>query len=169
MDELALAAELLASKSYQRGLGTGFFDTPLMRAQLSLKAERGWLRGYVLFLGGKACAFWIGDVNRGTFGSDYLGYDPSLAKYSPGMYLIVKVIEGFCDGNRDEVTAIDFGPGPAQYKEVLSTEEWRSMAVYIFASTLKGFTINFIRTLIGGVDQYPQDFIGSDQAGHGSR
>jgi hypothetical protein len=153
IDELAVEAERLASMSYQRGLGAGFFDTPAARAHLRLKATRGWLRGYVLLLGGKPCAFWIGDVNRETFGSDYLGYDPSFAKYSPGMYLIVKVLEGFCDGHRDGVAAIDFGPGPAQYKEVLSTEVWREMSVYIFAPTAKGFALNFVRTLIGGVDR----------------
>lgn len=153
IDELAGIAEHLASKSYQRGIGAGFFDTPLTRAQLKLKAERGWLRGYVLNLGGKPVAFWIGDVNDGTFGSDYLGYDPGFAKHSPGMYLIMKVVEGFCDGHRDGVRAIDFGPGPAQYKEVLSTEGWQEVSVYIFAATLKGLTLNFARTLTSGVDQ----------------
>jgi hypothetical protein len=153
IEELAIVAEQLASKSYQRGIGAGYFDTPVTRAQLRLKAERGWLRGYVLYLAGKPCAFWIGDVNSGTFGSDYLGYDPAYAKYSPGMYLIMKVVEGFCDGHRDGVRAIDFGPGPAQYKEVLSTEGWQEVSVHIFAATIKGFTLNFVRTLTSGVDQ----------------
>jgi hypothetical protein len=153
VDELATAVEQLASKSYQRGIGAGFVDTPAARAQLKLKAERGWLRGYVLYLGGKPSAFWVGDVNNGTFGSDYLGYDPTFAKHSPGMYLIMKVVEGFCDGYRDGVRALDFGPGPAQYKEVLSTESWREMSIYVFAATLKGCALNFLRTLAIGVDQ----------------
>ena len=58
IEELAVVTEQLASKSYQRGIGAGFFDTPAVRAQLRLKAERGWLRGYVLYLAGKPCAFW---------------------------------------------------------------------------------------------------------------
>jgi len=153
VEELAIVAEQLASRSYQRGIGAGFFDTPVARAELRLKAERGWLRGYVLYLAGKPCAFWIGDVNNGTFGSDYLGYDPAYAKHSPGMYLIMKVVEGFCDGYRDGVRAIDFGPGPAQYKEILSTESWHEVSVYVFAATIKGLTLNFLRTLTGGVDQ----------------
>ena len=37
----------------------------------------------------------------------------------------MKVIEGFCDGHREGVTEIDFGPGHAQYKQVLSNQEWR--------------------------------------------
>lgn len=153
IENLAAEAERLASRSYQRGLGVGFFDTPAAREQLRLKAERGWLRGYVLYAGGKPCAFWMGDFNQGTFGSDYLAYDENCGKYSPGMYLIMRVIEGFCDGHREGVTAVDFGPGHAQYKEVLSTQEWRETSVYIFAPTLKGIGLNFARTLIGGMDQ----------------
>lgn len=153
IEELAEVAEQLASKSYQRGIGAGFFDTPLARAQLRLKAQRGWLRGYILYLAGKPGAFWVGDVNDGTFGSDYLGYDPAFAKHSPGMYLIMKVVEGFCDGHREGVRAIDFGPGPAQYKEILSTESWQEMSVFMFAATFKGCKLNFVRTLTSGADQ----------------
>jgi Acetyltransferase (GNAT) domain len=153
IEELAADAEHLASRSYQRGLRVGFFDSPATREHLRLKAERGWLRGYVLYLGGKPSAFWIGDVNQSTFGSDYLAYDPTFGKYSPGMYLIMKVIEGFCGGHREGVTAVDFGPGHAQYKEILSTEEWLETSVYIFAPTLKGTSLNLVRTFIGGIDQ----------------
>ena len=97
--------------------------------------------------------FGVGDVNNGTFGSDYLGYDPAFAQYSPGMYLIMKVVEGFCDGHLDGVRAIDFGPGPAQYKKILSTEAWREVTVYIFAATFKGCMLNLVRTLTSGVNQ----------------
>jgi len=153
VDTLAEEAERLASRSYQRGLGVGFFDTPIARQHLRLHAERGCLRGYVLYLGGDPCAFWIGDINQGTFGSDYLAFDSAFGKYSPGMYLITKVIEGFCDGPREGVTALDFGPGHAQYKEVLSNQEWRETCIYIFAPTIKGISLNLVRTLISGMDQ----------------
>jgi len=153
IESLAAEAERLASRSYQRGLGVGFFDTPSARNHLRLKAERGWLRGYVLYLGGRPCAFWIGDINQGTFGSDYLAFDATFGKYSPGMYLITRVIEGFCEGHREGVTAVDFGPGYAQYKEVLSNHEWRETSVYIFASTLRGISLNLVRTLIGRMDR----------------
>jgi hypothetical protein len=115
--EVAEVGELIkdvgsvASKSYQRGLGVGFFDSAHTREQLRLKAERGWLRGYVLYLADRPCAFWVGDLNGNTFGSDYVGYDPEFASHSPGMYLVVRVIEGFCDGHREGVTDVDFGTG----------------------------------------------------------
>lgn len=150
--ELIRDAEQVARKSYQRGLGVGFADSPETRKHLLLKAERGWLRGYILYLGGEPTAFWMGDVNEGTFGSDHLGYDPAFAKYSPGMYLIVRVIEGFCDEHQNGISAIDFATGFARYKELFSTEVWQEVSVYIFASTVKGIALNFARTLIGGVD-----------------
>jgi CelD/BcsL family acetyltransferase involved in cellulose biosynthesis len=70
-----------------------------------------------------------------------------------GAGLFTKVIEGFCDDNRDGVTGLDFGPGNAQYKEVLSNQRWRETAVYIFAPSLKGISLNVIRTIIEGMDE----------------
>jgi hypothetical protein len=153
LDEMFQDVEQVARNSYQRGLGVGFFDTPSVRNHLRLRAERGRLRAYVLYLGGKPCAFWIGDINQGTFGSDCLAYDAAFGKHSPGMYLVTKVIEGFCDGHREGVTAVDFALGHAQYKEVLSNQKWRETAVYIFAPTFKGIGLNLARTLISWTDQ----------------
>jgi CelD/BcsL family acetyltransferase involved in cellulose biosynthesis len=143
----------VASKSYQRGLGVGFIDNAHTREQLRLKAEKGWLEGYVLYLAGRPCAFVIGDINGNTFGTDYVGYDPEFASHSPGMYLVMRVIEGFCAGHHEGVNEVDFGTGHAQYKQVLSNQEWCETSVYIFAPTVKGIDINVVRTLIVGADQ----------------
>jgi hypothetical protein len=153
IDAMAQDVEQVARTSYQRGLGVGFIDAPETREQLRFKAQKGWLRAYVLYVSERPRAFWIGDMNHGTFGSDYLAYDSELGKYSPGMFLITKVIEGFCDGNREGVTGVDFGPGNAQYKEVLSNHRWQETSVYIFAPSLKGFCLDLVRSSIGGIDQ----------------
>jgi len=153
LDPMILDVEQVAKSSYQRGIGAGFIDNPDTREQLRLKAQKGWLRAYVLYVADRPCAFWIGDVNQDTFGSDYLAYDAEFGKYSPGMFLITKVIEGFCGENRDGVTKVDFATGHAQYKEILSNQEWRETSVYIFAPSLKGISLNIVRSLIGGIDQ----------------
>ena len=153
LDTLITDVEKVAKTSYQRGLGVGFADSPLTREGLRLKAERGWLRGYVLYLGGSPSAFWIGDINDGTFGSDYLAYNAEVGKHSPGMYLTLKVIEGFCQNSSEGVRAIDFATGHAQYKEVLSNQQWNEASVHIFAPTLKGIALNLSKTLIAGLDQ----------------
>lgn len=153
IDEMIQDVEHVARNCYQRGLGVGFFDTPALRSQWRLKAERRWLRGYVLYLMGRPSAFWVGDLNEGTFGSDYLAYDAEFGKYSPGMFLIYKAIEDLCMGNSERVSAIDFAPGHAQYKQVLSNQKWSETSVYIFAPRIKAICLNLIRTLVGGTDQ----------------
>jgi hypothetical protein len=153
IDAMAQDVEKVARTSYQRGLGVGFMDSPEMRDGLRLMASKGWLRAYVLYLAERPCAFWIGDINQGTFGSDHIGYDTELGKYSPGMFLTTKVIEGFCDGNHEGVTEVDFGPGNAQYKEILSNQRWWETALYIFAPSLKGISLNLLRSSIVGIDQ----------------
>jgi GNAT acetyltransferase-like protein len=153
LDNMIEDVEQVARKSYQRGLGVGFIDCPDTREWLRLRAEMGWLRAYVLYLSERPCAFWIGDINWSTFRSDHLAYDAEFANYSPGMYLVMKVIEGFCDGNREGVTEVDFALGHAQYKEVLGNREWSESLVYMFAPTLKGISLNVVRSLIVGMDQ----------------
>jgi hypothetical protein len=153
LDKMIQDVEQVAKKSYQRGLGVGFVDTPTMRSGLMRMAEKGWLRAYVLYVLDRPCAFWIGDINQNTFGSDFLAFDAELGKYSPGIFLITKVIEGFCDGNREGVTAVDFATGYAQYKEMLSNQKSSEISVYIFAPSLKGIGLNGARSLILGVDQ----------------
>jgi hypothetical protein len=150
LDTMIQDLEQVAKTSYQRGLGVGFLDTPAVRSQLRLKAGRGWLRGYVLYVAGKPSAFWVGDINEGTFGSDYLAYDAELGKYSPGMFLMYRVIEGFCEGNGEAVTGLDFATGHAQYKQLLSNQGWTESSAYIFAPTLKGISINGVRSLVEG-------------------
>jgi hypothetical protein len=152
LDQMIQDVEHIAKRSYQRGLGVGFVDSPATREGLRLKAEKGWLRGHVLYLAERPCAFWLGDVNRTTLGSDYVGYDSEFASHSPGMYLFMKVIEGLCNGNSEGVTEIDFATGYAQYKEVLSNRKWEEESVYIFAPSIKGISLNLIRSLVCGID-----------------
>lgn len=153
IDAMSQDVEKVAKTTYQRGLGVGFSDSPAMREGLRLMAEGGWLRAYVLYLGDRPCAFWIGDINQGTFGSDYIGYDAEFGKYSLGIFLVTKVIEGFYSDNGERVTGIDFGPGNAQWKESLSNQQWQETAVHIFAPSVKGVGLNLTRTVVAGADQ----------------
>lgn len=151
LDNLFRDAEVVAKSSYQRGLGVGFADTPEERRRLDFKAEKGWLRAYILYIEDRPSAFWIGDLNEGVFGSEYLGFDTTFAKYSPGMCLILKVIEGFCEGG-ENVSGIDFASGQAQYKETLSDRVWRETSVFIFGPSLRGIALNLVKTSAVGID-----------------
>ena len=148
LDRLIQDVEGIARRTYQRGLGVGFVDSLEMRRRLSLAAERNWLRGYVLYVQDAPWAYWIGTLYLGTFHSDFMGYDPNLGKYSPGMFLIVKVIEAFCaaTGVEEHVSKVDFGLGDAQYKQVLGDLEWNDVSLYIYSPSLRGVRLSLVRT-----------------------
>ncbi len=153
LDQLFRDAEEIAKKTYQRGLGAGFSDQPDVRMRLELAARKGWLRANLLYLGEKPVAFWIGMLYGGSFVSEYMGYDPEFRQAAPGMFLIMRVIEGFCNrANGDVVTELDFGLGHAEYKTMLCSKSWQEARVYIFSPTLKGLALKALRTATGIID-----------------
>lgn len=152
IDVLAEAAESIMHLSYQRGLGVGFRDSVEARDQLRRRAERGWLRAWVLDLADVPVAFWIGDVNQKSFRSDYLAYRNDYASWSPGTYLILRVMEEFCDDPAHSVTEVDFAMGYAQYKDVYGNRRRNEAAVYLFAPSVKGTTLRLMRGLTSTVD-----------------
>jgi hypothetical protein len=83
VDSVLEGMERIARKTYQRGIGVGFRDTPETRDEFVASAERGWLRAYLLYIKGAPVAFWTGSVYAGTFTSHFTGYDPELAYYHP--------------------------------------------------------------------------------------
>jgi len=153
--------EAISRKTYQRGLGVGFIDNAETRNRLRLEAERGWLRAHIMYVANQPCAFWVGTLYQRTFHSDCMGYDPQYAKSSPGMFLIMRVIESFCrqNGNGD-VKELDFGFGDAQYKEVLGTDKWEEVPVSIFAPTLKGLALNVLQTQAALIDLLARKTLG---------
>jgi hypothetical protein len=154
LDLLFRDAEEVAKKTYQRGLGAGFATTPDVRERLGLAARKGWLRAYVLYVDDAPVAFWVGMIYNQSFASEYLGYDPKFRQFAPGMFLIMRVIEGFCSSAGDDVVKeLDFGLGDAEYKAALCTKKWFEARVYIFGSTTKGLALKSMRTTAGVVDK----------------
>lgn len=147
IDRLMTDAEAVARASYQRGLGVGFSATPGTRRRLEFEAKRGWLRGYVLYLDDEPSAFWIGTLTNNVFLSAYLAFNPVHGRYSPGSYLLIKVMEEMCEDLRGaEVARIDFGIGDGIYKARLGNQSWLESSVYIYAPTIKGLWVNALRT-----------------------
>ena len=134
IDQLCTDVEEVARKTYQRGLGVGFIDSPETRSRLALEAKRERLQVYVLYLAGRPVAYWWGTVYAGTFYSHALGYDPSFGEHSPGTYLTLKAIEALCQMS---VRRIDFGIGDARYKQQFATRRWEEATVRIFAPRLR--------------------------------
>ena len=66
----------LYQRTYQAMLGVGFSRDELNRRLAEPCTDRGWFRGYVLYLRDKPVAFWHGNVYAGSSGSARQGSTP---------------------------------------------------------------------------------------------
>jgi CelD/BcsL family acetyltransferase involved in cellulose biosynthesis len=101
----------------------------------------------VLSLEGEPVAFWPGWVYNRSFYSSTPGYDPALAEYRLGQYVLMRLIRDLCDD--PDADLLDFGFGDSEYKRRFSTEEWREADVLVFAPSFKGARVNAGRTAVG--------------------
>lgn len=147
LEQLAHDLEAVSEKTYQHGLGAGFIRNSEQRERLALGRRRGWLRGIVLHVNDRPCAFWIGSVYKGVFFSEGTGFDPEFRKYEVGTQVFLKLVEKLC---REGVKEIDFGLGDALYKQRFGDECWEEGSVYLFAPSLKGKRLNLVRTALEG-------------------
>jgi hypothetical protein len=160
VSQLCEHAESIAKLTYQRGIDSGFkFDDEHFE-RLNLAAKKGWLRAYILYVDEKPCAFWIGTLYKDVFHSDFIGYDATFQKYSPGMIIFLKMVEDLSEAG---VTNIDFGLGDAGYKKRFADKYWEESNAYIFASTFSGLKINFIRTLVNSINYMSYRILRNDQ------
>jgi hypothetical protein len=150
--ELEIAISLIeeiARKTYQRGLGVGLDISPRAHHLLHLlQARKGWLRVYVLFDADTPVVFWIGAVYGGWFYSEGTGYDPDYGDFSPGTFLLVKMINDFCE---EGLQGIDFGLGDAMYKRRFGNQSFEAAAVHLFAPGVKGFLLKAMHTITSAV------------------
>jgi CelD/BcsL family acetyltransferase involved in cellulose biosynthesis len=137
--------EAVASTTYQHGLGVGFQGTPLVRRILGLTMERGQFRAYVLYVRGAPIAFWQGYLSGGAFRTDFTGFDPAYAEYRVGTYVLLEVIADCC--RRDDITAIDFGIGEAEYKQRFGNESWLDVDVLLYGRGLRLGAVDAVRTV----------------------
>jgi hypothetical protein len=164
LEDVVRDIEGIARKTYQRGIGVGFSSSPETVARLKMECQRGRLRVYVLYIENSPAAFWLGTISKDTLHSDFMGYDPDFAKYSPGMYLITEVIAALCDASDQRVTRIDFGQGDAQYKALFGTFCTTEAAVRILAPTCRGMFISVIQTVVGQAEHAARRLLGQVDA-----
>jgi CelD/BcsL family acetyltransferase involved in cellulose biosynthesis len=136
--------EGIARKSLKRHLGFGFFDTPETQQQLLVEAAQGWLRIFVLYIDGIPVSFWRGTLYEHCFQTDHVGFDAAWSEFSPGIFLFLKVVEGFCDS---DVHTVDLGKGKGQFFESLANVRRPEARVWIFAPRSRGLQLNLQYTL----------------------
>ena len=136
--------------TYQSALGVGFSADELHRRLTELMMERGWFRGYVLYLREQPVAFCHGNVYRNTFGLDATGFDPAFAESRPGGFLLMRLIEDLCAD--ETVHAFDFGFGDATYKRQLGDESWLEQDVAVWARRPRSIRLGLTRTALAGAN-----------------
>ena len=162
LDHVISIASEISAKTYKHALNVGFRDDYLTRSLLTKTAKQGRLRAYVLYAGGKPCAFEFGIEYRNVFFPEHIGYDPLLRSCSPGTVLFIKVVEDLIENSN--VRVFDYGFGAAAYKERFGTNSWPEASVYIFAPRLYPVIINILQSSVGSLNaglQYFMQKIGS--------
>jgi CelD/BcsL family acetyltransferase involved in cellulose biosynthesis len=162
IDGLFADVEKIAQRTYQRGLGVGFVDDVLRRRLAALATDRGWYRGYVLYVDDEPCAYWLGLAYGGVFRTGPTGYDPAFAEYNVGTFVLMQMIDDLAQD--PDVHTIDYGFGDAEYKHTFGTECWDEADCYLFAAGLRGIWLNTARTAVVGADRCARRLLGSSGA-----
>jgi Acetyltransferase (GNAT) domain len=149
LDELMRDTEAVHVKTYQHGMGAGLKDTELERLLRELAAERGWFRGFVLYLDGVPAAFWHGTAYRGVFYTGPTGYDPAHRDLRLGTYVLARMVQELCG----EVEWMDFGSGDAEYKRHFSDEHRLEEDMLVFAARPHPIAVNLAQTAVKGASR----------------
>jgi hypothetical protein len=139
VDTMCHDAEQVASKSYQRGLKTGFIYNDACCQRLRLYAKLGILRACILYVDGVPCSFWIGSIYKQRFYSAYLAHDPRFAKYECGSLVFLRVLEKLC---AEHVSQVDLGQGEGFYKERFGDQCDLEACLHVFSPSLRNLALN---------------------------
>jgi len=118
-------------------------------------ARRGWLRSYVLFTGERAVAYAIGSLSRRRYSYDLPGFDPALSSTSPGILLLLRMIDDLIESNAADV--FDFGGGHADYKELLANRSFPEINALLVRRNPYAQGIAYLqRGMVGGTHRVAQ-------------
>jgi hypothetical protein len=97
---------------------------------LATLANHGLLRSYLWFSNDEPVGFLVGQQDKGVFHYEEVGYATPFAKYSPGLVMLMQVLDDLIEHDRPRV--FDFGGGDADYKQFFANDESRSGTVWLF-------------------------------------
>lgn len=154
LERMMADIEVVAARTYQRGLKSGFYNNAEWESLLRLGFERGWFTMWVVYGDGKPLTYAGGYSYNNVFYSYLKGYDPDYTSYSIGTYLLLKMIEDLID--RKQVKSVDYGFGDAPYKQLFSNGDWQERHYMLFgAKPRSALTALSVKT-IGGASAKAQ-------------
>ncbi len=145
VNKLLNDVEIIAKKTYQRGIGVGFEKNILTEQRFMLAAEMGWLHSYVLYIDCKPVCFQLGFLFKDGYFLQGKGFDPSFKDFRIGNYLFFKMLESLI--GLKCVNFIDFGIGEADYKEMFCNERYLENTCIFFNYRMKS-VIQFLACFI---------------------
>jgi hypothetical protein len=151
VDAFGRTAEQISAKTYQHGLGSGVVYDERTQYLMRRIAERGWLRGHILFLDGEPCAFQYGVIYREQYFMEQIGFDPRWKDLRVGTYLFLQVLGDLCHPDSG-AKVIDFGSGDAEYKSSYGSDAWQESPLFVFAPRPRSILVNVLRTCITGLN-----------------
>jgi hypothetical protein len=144
LEKIINDTENVAKKTYHRGLGMSFSDSPETRSVVDTSLRSNWFTAWILYIDNKPHAFCNGFEFGDTFYGYHMGYDPDYRNYGLGHVVILQFIKDICAN--ENVNKIDFGLGDAAYKRELCDEYWNESMVYLFSHNFKGLINNMIKS-----------------------
>jgi len=142
--EFVGAAEVIASKTYHRGLEVGFRYNEEYVQRVALDARHERLRGYVLYIEDEPKAFYYGFIYKTTLHLAATGFDPAYRSYELGTILLMRIFQDCCG---TEVKVIDFGLGDADYKRRLCSDYFVESSVYVFSNSMRGLCLHALHSI----------------------
>lgn len=152
LPELTQEVRKVSEGTYQNAIGAGFKSDVENYEALRTAAQQGGLRGCVLYVREKPCAFFIGNHYKNTFHGSFTGFDSRLGKYSPGLYILMHCIEE-CFEPEHRATQIDLGWGDRQYKRAICNQSWRDGPLFLYSLSFAGLKLNCLRSTTALIDQ----------------
>jgi hypothetical protein len=116
VSEFAEGVSLVSARTWQnRLLGLQYQNDEQARENFRDLADRGLLRGYLLWRDDQPVAFVVGYQYDGVYYYADIGFDPQAAELSPGTVLLFMILQDLHEFNPP--TVLNFGVGDAAYKQ----------------------------------------------------
>ena len=152
----------ISRKTYQwRLLKLGLRDRLALVRNLTLAAERGWLRCYILYCRSAPVAFMIGYQCHGCYSYIDVGYDPDWASWSVGSVLQYEVLADLYR-RPDTPRLFDFSTGYGDHKARFGNFSRKEVNVLLLPNTVRNrvivgayrFTMAVSKLMVTSLDRY---------------
>jgi hypothetical protein len=153
--------EMVAAKSYQRGLGAGFVHDELHQGLVGWAVGGGTFRVWLLSIDAIPVAFLSGLVHDRTFFLFDTAFDPSFSDDEPGGLLLARILAELAED--PAIDAFDFAFGDAQYKQSLSDESWEEMDILGFAARPRPLSLNILHSGVGAASSLAIRMLGEER------